>query len=97
MVSSRTLTALVGLAVSVLVSVALYWYTNSFVVFLFVPFVPFLFRRLTGDGERGRRPEHRECPECGFRTVDPEHEYCPRDGRRLERRPDSTGGPDDRR
>lgn len=96
MVSSRALTALVGLAVSVLVSVALYWYTNSFVVFLFVPFVPFLFRRLTADGERGPKPERRECPECGFRTVDPEHEYCPRDGRRLEPRHDSSGRADER-
>lgn len=84
MVSSRTLTALTGLAVSIAVSIVLYWYTNSLVVFLFVPFVPFLFRGITGDGERVSRPERRECPECGYWTVDQEHEYCPRDGRRLE-------------
>jgi hypothetical protein len=46
--------------------------------FLFVPFVPFLFR-----GAR-ERPPVRECPVCGFRTRDPEYDYCPRDGHRLE-------------
>lgn len=79
MVDSRTATAAAGLAVSVLVSAALWWYFETALFFLLVPFVPFLFRS-GGDGA----PAVRECPECGFRTTEGEFEYCPRDGRRLE-------------
>ncbi|MEF8838213.1 MAG: hypothetical protein V5A18_01765, partial [Haloarculaceae archaeon] len=54
------------------------WYVVwSPAVLLFVPFVPFLFRR---DGE----PDRRHCPACGFETTDESYEYCPRDGRRLD-------------
>jgi hypothetical protein len=74
---SRTLTALVGLCGSLLVSVALWWYFQSVVFFLFLPFVPFLFRNREDDGES------RECPQCGFRTRDERDEFCPRDGTRL--------------
>ncbi len=77
MVGSRTVTAAVGVAVSLLVSVALWWYFESFVFFLFLPFVPFLLRD-DGGTERGR-----ECPRCGFRTEAEEYEFCPRDGTRL--------------
>lgn len=80
MLSSRTATALAGLVASLAVSVLLWWYFESLLVFLVVPFVPFLFR----DGN-GERPPVRECPRCGFRTRSPEYEYCPRDGTRLER------------
>lgn len=45
MVGSRTLTLLAGLAVSVLITVAAYYVFDSPFVFLFLPFVPFLFRR----------------------------------------------------
>lgn len=83
MVSSRLLTALVGLAVSIAVSVAIYLYTGSLLVFLFVPFVPFLFRGL-GGRECAADPAVRECPRCGYRTAEPDHEYCPRDGTRLD-------------
>jgi hypothetical protein len=81
MVRSRTATAVVGLAASLLVSVALWWYFNTLAVFLVVPFVPLLLRGRGGDQPDDRL---RECPQCGFRTADPAHAYCPRDGTRLE-------------
>ncbi len=49
MVGSRTATAAVGLLGSVLLSVLLWWYFDTLAVFLFVPFVPFLFRGFGGD------------------------------------------------
>jgi len=76
MLSGRTLTAAVGLLVSLAVSVALWVAFDVFAVFLVVPFVPLLARRA--------RPPVRACPECDFRTRDPDHEYCPRDGAELE-------------
>ena len=82
MVSGRYRNALLGIAVSLGLSIVLWRYFGSPVFFLFVPFVPFLFRRGREDGER--QPPIRECPECGFRTQNPEFEYCPRDGRRLQ-------------
>ena len=90
MVSSRTTTALVGVIFSLAVSAALWYYFDSLLFFLFVPFVPFLFRRsgedvTGGRGEERPGPEVAECPTCGYRTADPEHDYCPRDGTRLER------------
>lgn len=82
MVASRTLTALVGLLVSLAVSVAVWVYTGSLLLFVFVPFVPFLFssslRRESGEG-----PPEKRCPQCDFRTRDPGFDWCPRDGRRL--------------
>lgn len=76
--------ALAGLAASLLVSAAVYWYTGWLFVFLFVPFVPFLLRR-GGSGDRaGSDAALRRCPECGFTSRDPEVAYCPRDGTRLE-------------
>ncbi|QDX41671.1 hypothetical protein [Salarchaeum sp. JOR-1] len=76
---SRTRTALVGLAASLAVNAAVYYYTGWFVFFIALPFVPLLFR---GDD----RPPARECPQCGFSTRDPAYEYCPRDGARLVER-----------
>lgn len=64
---------------SVLVSALLAWYFNALFLFLFLPFVPFLFRR---GGDRGVA----SCPECGFSTRNQEFTHCPRDGSRLERR-----------
>ena len=72
------MTAVVGLLGSLLVSVLLWRYFDTVAFFLFVPFVPFLFRRLESDEPR------RECPVCGFRTTNAEYEHCPRDGTRLE-------------
>ena len=86
MVGARTATAVVGIVGSLALSVVLYLYTGSLLFFLFVPFVPFLFRGSwrDGSGERAEStPRILECPQCGFRTTDPEYEYCPRDGRRL--------------
>lgn len=80
MVGSRTLTAAVGLAGSLLVTAGAWYYFDSLLVLLFVPFVPLLFRRY-GDDDR---PPVRECPDCGFRTRDQTFEHCPRDGRKLE-------------
>jgi hypothetical protein len=86
MVDSRRLTAAVGLIASLAVSVLLWIYFGTFVFFLFVPFVPFLFR---GGGESDQ-PAVRECPQCGFQTRDDEYDYCPRDGRRLQEQRDGT-------
>ncbi|WP_135304238.1 hypothetical protein [Haloarcula amylovorans] len=83
MVGSRTATALVGLLVSLFVTAALWWYFDSLFVFLFLPFVPFLFRGLSED-ESDRRVK--QCPQCGFQTEAAEFGYCPRDGTRLETR-----------
>lgn len=81
MVSSRTATALAGLVLSVAISVAAWYVFDTFLLFLFVPFVPFLLRRsATGQPP----PRTRECPTCGFETAAAEVKYCPRDGSRLE-------------
>lgn len=77
MVGSRTVTVLVGLAVSIAVSVIAWVYFDTLLVFLIVPFVPFL---LPG---RSDRPPERRCPVCGFSTRNPEFEHCPRDGTAL--------------
>jgi hypothetical protein len=82
MVGFRTLTAAVGLAVSLAVSYLAWRYLNTLAVFLFLPFVPILFRGW-GDAETDRPPVRR-CPVCGFETRDPAHEYCPYDGSELE-------------
>lgn len=82
MVSSRTATALVGLAASLLVSVAAWYYFETLLLFLFVPFVPLLLRGRRDAGTGG--PAVRECPACGFRTAEPGFDFCPRDGTRLE-------------
>jgi hypothetical protein len=79
MVGSRTATAAVGLVASVAVSVAAWYYFDTLLVFLLLPFVPVLFRR------RGEEPAVAECPACGFRTRDPAVDYCPRDGTAVDR------------
>jgi hypothetical protein len=79
MVASRTATAAAGLLVSLALTVALWWYFETLLVFLFLPFVPFLFR-----GRADDEPPVRECPVCGFRTRAEDFEYCPRDGHRLD-------------
>ena len=80
MVGSRTVTALAGLAASLLVTAALWLYFDTLLVFLLVPFVPILLRGL-GDDE----PEIvQECPICGFQATSDAYDYCPRDGSRLE-------------
>ena len=83
MVGSRTLTALVGIVASLAISALRYLYTGSLLVFLLVPFVPFLFATGHRETTPVERPPLRECSRCGFRTRDPEFEYCPRDGSRL--------------
>jgi hypothetical protein len=83
-VRSRLLTAAVGLLASVVVSVVAYVYLDTLLLFLVVPFVPFLFRGLEKGGAAEEEPAGRECPACGYRTRAPDHDYCPRDGTRLE-------------
>ena len=78
MVGSRTATAAVGLAVSV----AAWYYLDTLIAFLLLPFVPILFSR--GDDGTPRR----DCSVCGFTSRDPSVEYCPRDGTRLDRSDD---------
>jgi hypothetical protein len=81
MVGSRTVTAVAGVVVSLLLSAALWWYFETFVFFLFVPFVPFLFRR---HAPPTRDESGRTCPTCGFRTQSESYAYCPRDGTKLD-------------
>lgn len=89
MVGSRTMTALVGVIVSIALSALLYVYTGSLLFFLFVPFVPFLFINRSESETEPRRPPWRQCTRCDFRTRNPEFEYCPRDGSRLYERNDA--------
>jgi hypothetical protein len=87
MVGSRAVTALAGLAVSLLVSAAAWLYLDTLLVFLFVPLVPFLLGatgRSVAAHADGEQEPPRRCPACGFESRDAEFEYCPRDGRRLE-------------
>lgn len=77
MVDARWLTALLGIALSVAISVLAWAYFDTFLLFLLVPFVPFLFGRRS-------RPETKRCPECGFETDRTEFDHCPRDGTRLQ-------------
>ncbi|WP_345781423.1 hypothetical protein [Natrononativus amylolyticus] len=72
-------TALVGLLVGLTVSVAAWVYFGTVLFFLFLPFVPFLFR----SRETGGDAPFRRCPTCGFETRTPDYEYCPRDGAHL--------------
>ena len=75
--NTRWLTALIGLFASLAISVFAWLYFDTFLFFLLIPFVPFLFS--------GRSPPVKRCPRCGFETRSREFEYCPRDGARLER------------
>lgn len=76
--ASRTATAIGGILISILISVGAWVFFDFPFLFLFVPFVPFLFRR-----GRAKAPPVARCPECGFSTRNPEFTYCPRDGSRL--------------
>lgn len=80
MVSSRTATAVVGVLASLGVSVAAWLYFDTLLLFLVVPFVPFLFR----GGRTVRRPPVKRCPVCGFGTREPTYSHCPRDGTELQ-------------
>lgn len=85
MVGSRTATAAVGVVASVGISVVLWWYLDTLLFFLLVPFVPILFRRRWG-ATRRTQSERQVCPRCGFATTDDSYAYCPYDGGRLEYR-----------
>lgn len=83
MVGARTRNAVLGLVASLALSAALWVYFDIGFAFLFVPFVPYLLSRSSGDEGR---PPVRGCPHCDFRTRDPEFDYCPRDGAHLSER-----------
>ncbi|MFB6354347.1 MAG: hypothetical protein ABEJ92_09700 [Halobacteriales archaeon] len=80
MVSSRTATAAAGVVLSLAISVAAWVYLDTLLLFLVVPFVPFLFRR----GREAERTPTSRCPDCGFETRNPAYDHCPYDGTRLE-------------
>lgn len=85
MVGSRTLTAAVGIAGSLVISALLWYVFGTAVFFLFVPVIPFLFRGLDRrDGGEKRQVSTRTCPRCGFQTGEATFEYCPRDGSHLD-------------
>ena len=86
MVGSRTATALVGLGVSLAVTVAAWQLFDTPFVFFVLPFVPFLFRSRGKPSDSGPAPSVRTCPNCGFRTRNEEFTHCPRDGTPLEAR-----------
>jgi len=78
---SRLLTAAVGVAASLFVSVLAWLAFDTLLLFAFVLFVHFLFRR---GREQTAEPTVRHCPVCDYRRTDDRHEYCPRDGHRGE-------------
>jgi hypothetical protein len=80
-VGSRTATTVIVALASLALSVALAVLLDFFLLFLVVPFVPFLF----ADDTDADETEVRQCPVCGFRTRDEDHLYCPRDGEELRR------------
>jgi len=80
-VGSRTATAVGGVAGSLFLTGALYYYTGQLLVFLAAPFVPLLFHRRAGDAGDGA--EVRTCPVCGYASA-ADHAYCPHDGTKLE-------------
>jgi hypothetical protein len=91
-------TVAVGLLVSLVVSVAAWYYFDILHIFSFLPFVPILFRGRgrdddgdAGRGDAGRgdardRKPVKQCPRCGFQTRNPEFAHRLRDGARLEER-----------
>lgn len=72
---TRWFTASVGILASIAISVLAWQYFDTFLLFLLIPFVPFLFG--------GRSSSRKRCPRCGFETTSEAFEYCPRDGTRL--------------
>lgn len=69
---------MLGLVMSVAVSVIAWWYFNTFLLFLLVPFVPILYR------QRRTSQSGTTCPTCGFQSADPSVNFCPHDGEKLQ-------------
>lgn len=87
MVDTRLVTAALGLAAGLAISVVAWVLWETLLLFLFLPFIPlFAFR-----GGTGTETATSQCPVCGYRTRDPEFEYCPRDGHRLEEQSGTEG------
>lgn len=76
--SRRSLTLLIGLLVSIIVTVALSIAFEAPILLLILPFIPIL-----GWGRR-REQEVKTCPSCEYQTTEEEVRYCPRDGTLLE-------------
>lgn len=74
---TRWLTAFLGIAASVAISVYAWLSFDTLLLFLLIPFVPLLLRRRS-------RPETKRRSRCGFETEREGFDYCPRDGSRLE-------------
>lgn len=72
--------AIAGIVISLGISIVAWQVFGFPFFFLFIPFVPFLFR----GGTASTTPERRRCPECGFTTREPDFEFCPRDGTQLD-------------
>lgn len=75
---SRTIIALLGLTVSVILTIGIWVFLDAAILLLFLPFIPLLGWRYR---ERGQQ---KSCSVCGFETREPDVLYCPRDGTRLE-------------
>lgn len=86
---SRYASATIGLLASIAISVLAWILYDTILLFLLIPFVPWLFWRRSSGSPSHR---HKRCPRCGFTTADPDFDYCPRDGERLGR-PDGTVRP----
>ncbi|WP_251329511.1 hypothetical protein [Haloplanus pelagicus] len=82
MVEARTATAAVGLLASVAVSIAAWYYFDTLLAVLLLPFVPVLFRG------RDDSSSLAAWPVCEFTTRDQSVHYCPHDGTALDRRDD---------
>lgn len=77
MTGSRSISALAGLGLGLAVSAAVWYFFDTVLLFVFLPFIPIWFWRQSPD-----RPL-KECPTCDFTARDPTVAYCPRDGSRL--------------
>lgn len=83
MARSRTFTAIAGLVLGLVVSVAAWIVLETLLLFLFLPFVPVVMGWGRGDETDSDTESVKQCPSCSFRSTDPTFDYCPRDGRRL--------------
>ncbi|MFB6198314.1 MAG: hypothetical protein ABEI52_08625 [Halobacteriaceae archaeon] len=72
-----TRSLVIGLAISILLTLGAWIYFNTLFVFLFLPFIPILVRR-------SGKSNVVTCPKCGFHTRK-DFQYCPHDGTELER------------
>lgn len=77
---TRWLVALVGLAISIAISVLAWALFGTLLLFLFIPFIPLFALKWPRQTSTARK----RCPRCGFETTQPSFKFCPRDATRLE-------------